>query len=232
MAATTRGAIYEDNLSRCFVLAVDESKEQTLKIIEYQNRRAAGEIDISDQEEIKTLLQNCIRLIKPMKVINPYANKLSLPEEAFKIRRLNSNFQSFVKQITLLNQYQRKKDQQGRLITEKADLGTAIEIMFDSIVLKVDELDGSLRDFYEKLKAYINERGREYEFTQREIRQTLRVSKTQMHRFIGDLLQLEYLQQSGGYANRGYKYKISYWDDMEKLRARIKDELTGQLQKL
>ena len=232
MAATTKGAIYEDNLSRCFVLAVDESKEQTLKIIEYQNKRASGEIDTSDQEAIQTLLQNCIRLLKPLPVINPFASKLNLPEEAFKIRRLNSNFQSFVKQITLLNQYQRKKDKQGRLITEKADLATAIEIMFDSIILKVDELDGSLRDFYEKLKTYISEKGREYEFTGREIRQTLRVSKTQMHRFIGDLLELEYIQQSGGYANRGYKYKISYWDDMEKLRTRIKDELTGQLQKL
>lgn len=232
MAATTRGAIYEDNLSRCFVLAVDESKEQTANIIKYQNQVAAGEIDTSGQKEIKTLLQNCIRLLKPLKVINPYANKLSLPEEAFKIRRLNSNFQSFVKQITLLNQYQRKKDKQSRVITEKQDLATAIEIMFDSIILKVDELDGSLRDFYEKLKAYINERGKEYEFTQREIRQTLRISKTQMQRFINDLLQLEYLQQSGGYANRGYKYKISYWDDMEKLRGTIKQDLQKQLESL
>src|SRR5690554_7957529 len=128
MAATTKGAIYEDNLSRCFVIAVDESKEQTAKIIDYQNKKAAGEIKTNQKDEIQTLLQNCIRLLKPMEVINPFASKMKLPEEAFKIRRLNSNFQSFVKQITLLNQYQRKKDKQGRLITAKEDLQIAIEI--------------------------------------------------------------------------------------------------------
>ena len=104
--------------------------------------------------------------------------------------------------------------------------------MFDSIILKVDELDGSLRLFYEDLKKYINKHGKEYEFTQREIRQALRISKTQMHRFLRDLLEMEYLQQAGGYANRGFKYKVSYWDDIEKLRSRIKGHLTDQLKNL
>jgi DNA primase len=232
MAATTKGAIYEDNLSRCFVIAVDESKEQTAKIIDYQNKKAAGEIKTNQKDEIQTLLQNCIRLLKPMEVINPFASKMKLPEEAFKIRRLNSNFQSFVKQITLLNQYQRKKDKQGRLVTEKQDLQIAIEIMFDSIILKVDELDGSLRDFYEKLKEYVQTKGKEYEFTQREIRQDLRISKTQMQRFINDLLELEYIERKGSGMHGATKYKISYWDDNTALKQRIKDNLNTQLAQL
>jgi len=232
MAATTKGAIYEDNLSRCFVIAVDESKEQTAKIIDHQNKKAAGEIKISNQNQIQTLLQNCIRLLKPMEVINPFASKMKLPEEAFKIRRLNSNFQSFVKQITLLNQYQRQKDKQGRLITSKEDLQIAIEIMFDSIILKVDELDGSLRLFYEDLKSYVETRGKEYEFTQREIRQDLRISKTQMQRFINDLLELEYIERKGTGMHGATKYKISYWDDNTALKQRIKDNLNTQLTQL
>ena len=36
------------------------------------------------------------------------------------------------------------------ITTETEDLLTANEIMFDSIFLKVDELDGSLRQFYEE----------------------------------------------------------------------------------
>jgi len=39
------------------------------------------------------------------------------------------------------------------------DVEIAIDIMFDSIVLKVDELDGSLRQFYEKLKEHIQKTG-------------------------------------------------------------------------
>lgn len=108
--------------------------------------------------------------------------------------------------------------------------------MFDSIFLKIDELDGSLRLFYERLKDYIRLMGGDhsdtYSFSQREIRQVLNVSKTQMHRYINDLLALEYIQASGGHGNRGFKYKISYWDNVQKLRAKIKRRLQGQLDQL
>jgi predicted transcriptional regulator len=168
-----------------------------------------------------------MRLLKPCDVINPYADKIKLPEEAHKIRRLNELFQAFVRQVTLINQYQRKKDKQGRLITGKEDLEVTVSIMFESIVLKVDELDGSLRQFYEQLKNYLKNDHRE--FGQREIRQALRISKTQLQRYIQDLMELEYIVQSGGSPNRGYRYKISYWDNIEVLRKRIQKDLQDQL---
>ncbi|MDH0675818.1 toprim domain-containing protein, partial [Empedobacter sp. GD03861] len=37
LSATTKGEIYEDNMSRSFLLAVDESSEQSRRIIAYQN---------------------------------------------------------------------------------------------------------------------------------------------------------------------------------------------------
>ena len=120
---------------------------QLKNIITYQQKKAANIIDEEKEKEATELLQNLVRMLKPYKVINPYADKIKLPEQAHKIRRLHELFLCFVKQITLINQYQRKRDQQGRLITEKEDLQTAVEIMFDSIFLKVDELDGSLRQF-------------------------------------------------------------------------------------
>ena len=235
LSATTKGEIYEDNMSRCFLVAVDESNEQSQRIIKHQNNKAAGLVDTAKETELKDFMQNCIRLLKPLTVINPYAKQIELPEEAHKIRRLNELYQSFVKQVTLLNQYQRKKDVQGRLIAEKDDLQTACEILFESIILKVDELDGSMRQFYEQLKKYIQKLGsdyKEYQFTGREIRQEFKISKTQMFRYINDLIELEYIIQTGGYANRGFKYKISYWDDVQALRHRIRSHLQDQIDKL
>ena len=171
-----------------------------------------------------------MRLLKTYEVVNPYANKIKLPEEAHKIRRLNELYQSFVKQITLLNQYQRKQDKQGRLITEKEDLKTACDIMFESIFLKVDELDGSLRQYFEQVKTYAAARGKDYEFTRLELRQQLKTSKTLQHNYLSKLIHLEYIRQSGGYANRGYHYKIVHWDNMKALRTKIKDGLALQLQ--
>jgi DNA primase catalytic core len=231
LACTTHGELYEDNVSRCFVIAVDESEGQTLRVIQFQNDRAAGIIDIKKEQQAREFLQNCIRMLKPYQVINPYANKIHLPPEAHKLRRLNELYQSFVKQITLLSQYQRKKDAQGRIITEKEDLHSACEILFESILLKVDELDGSLRQFYEKLKSYINDKGKDYEFNRFEVRTATGVSKTQQHYYINRLIELEYIRQYG-FANRGFKYKIAHWDNMSALRARIKESLEQQLQKL
>ena len=217
-------------MSRCFLVAVDESKEQTDRIIDYHNRIFRGEQGKSERQKIKHFLQNCIRLLKPYDVVNPYAGKIHLPREAHKVRRLEELFRYFIKQVTLLHQYQREKDKQGRLITTKEDLRNAIEIMFESIVLKVDELDGSLRQFFEQLKSYLKDK--DTTFGQREVRQALRISKTQLHRYIQDLMALEYIQQIGGSPNRGYRYKISYWDNIERLRNRIKDDLNDQLDKL
>ncbi len=230
LSATTKGEIYEDNMSRCFLIAVNESEAQTQRIISYQNQVATGKINKTEQKKIRSFLQNCMRIIKPMEVINPFADKIKLPPEAHKIRRLNELFQSFVRQVTLINQYQREKDKQGRLITAKEDIQVACEIMFESIVLKVDELDGSLRQFFEQLKSYLKDDKKDYRL--REVRQALRISKTQLHRYTQDLMELEYIHQSGGSINRGYTYKISYWDNIEKLRNQIQSNLQEQLSSL
>ena len=232
ISCTTKGWIYEDNISRCFVIAVDESKEQTLRIIEYQNRKAGGKVSKNEQAKTRSFVQNCIRLLKPYEVVNPYWAKIQLPHDADHLRRLNELYQCFVKQVTLLNQYQRKKDAQGRLITQKEDLQIACKILFESIVLKVDDLeDGSLRQFFERLKNYVLEKGKHYEFTQREVRLDFRISRSRLQRYITTLMELEYLSQ-GGYANRGYRYKIAYWDDNAALRKRLRDDLNDQLNKL
>jgi DNA primase/energy-coupling factor transporter ATP-binding protein EcfA2 len=231
LACTTQGEIYEDNMSRVFLIAVDESQEQTKRIIMYQNNKAAGQIDVRKEQDIKRFIQNMVREIKPYEALNPYANQIQLPEEAYKIRRLNELFQSFIKMITVINQYQRKKDEKGRLITEITDIETAIDIMFESIVLKVDELDGSLRQFYEKLKKYVEKKGKSFEFSRFEVREATGLGKTQQHHYLNKLLELEYLQQYG-FANRGFKYKIVYWDNYVAIREKIKQYLQEQLEQL
>lgn len=236
LSCTTRGDIYEDNMSRCFVIAVDETAEQTARVISYQNRRASGTIDPDKEQAAALMLQNCIRLLKPYQVINPYADKVHLPQEAHKIRRLNELYQSFVRQVTLVNQYRRDKDSRGRLVTRKEDLLTAADVMFESILLKIDELDGGLRQFYERLKDYVKAMGGDhhdtYAFGQREIRMGLNVSKSQLQRYIYDLRSLEYIVLSDGHINRGYRYRIIYWDDIRGIRARVKRHLEGQLAQL
>jgi hypothetical protein len=234
LLATTKAEVYYDNMSRSMISGVDESDEQTKRIITHQNRKLAGIIDNREERKAKDFLQNCMRCIMPLEVVNPYADKVYLPFDAKMLRRLNSHYQAFVKQITILHQYQRKKDDRGRLIAEPEDLKIACEILFDAIMLKVDDLDSSLRQFYNRMKEYVlkltaKSKEKEFQFTQRDVRLALNISKTQCFRYFEELELLEYIQRTGGYANRGFKYKVVFWDEMEKIRERVMEDLKKQL---
>jgi DNA primase len=54
-------------MSRCFLIAVDETREQTERIITYQNQKATGKIDGEKEQQITAFVQDCIRILKPMK---------------------------------------------------------------------------------------------------------------------------------------------------------------------
>lgn len=226
LSATTKGDLYEDNMSRSFLLAVDESEAQTNRIINYQNKRIAGEISEQDQEKAKLLLQQILRSLKPEEVQNPFATQIQLPENVHKKRRLNEMFQSIIKQITILNQYQRNS-QNGKIQTQIEDVKNAVEILFESIILKIDELDGSLRQFFEKLKKKFPT----HDFTRFEAMETTGFKKTQLQHYINQLVQLEYIKQYG-HGNKGYKYKIAYFDDIQSVRKKLKDHFIKQIQNL
>ncbi|MFH6935768.1 hypothetical protein [Flavobacterium sp. FlaQc-30] len=234
LTATTKAEVYYDNMSRSVVLGVDESLSQTIRIINLQNKKNAGLYDDDKEQEAKQLLRNSIRVLKSYNVINPFADKLMLPDTAKMLRRLNSQFQNFVSQITILHQYQRKTDDKGRLIATKEDVRKAVEIFFSSIIIKVDELDKSTRQFFENLKGFVKSQteGTTYRFTTREVRQTLNISKTSAFKYIQLLHELEYIQAIDGNVNRGFRYIISYWDNLEKMKAKIKADLNRQLDAL
>lgn len=232
LSATTKTEIYLDNASRCIQFGLDESLEQTQRIIHRQNQMRAGVVDADNEHEVRQLIRNCMRVLKKHDVVNPYADKLTLPIDARMLRRLNGQFQDFITQITLLHQYQRKQDDKGRLIATKDDIALAIEIFFDAILLKVDELDGSTRQFFETVKEYVKAQptGSTYRFTQREIRQESKLGKATVCRYFQQLQELEYIQCVEGSVNRGFKYVVSYFDNLEKLKAKVRQELTQQLE--
>lgn len=226
LSATTKGEMYEDNMNRSFIVAINESEEQTEKIIAYQNRRNAGEIDKNTQEKAIGFIQKIVRNLKHYEVVNPYATQIKLPNNVKNKRRLNEMFQAIIKQVTFINQYQREtKD--DYLITEIEDIENAVEILFESIILKIDELDGSLRQFFEQLKKAFKEES----FTRFDAMEVTGFKKTQLQFYLNDLVRLEYLKQIG-FANKGFRYKISYSDNIQKVRKDLKEAFGKQIGEL
>ena len=119
------------------------------------------------------------------------------------------------------------------MIVEASDLYTACDLLSDTMIFKTDELLPGLRSFFERLKSYICEQApgdhKQQQFTLREIRNAMRLSKTQCFRYTEELMQLEYLQKAGGSAKLGYKYRIVSWDEAEQLRLKLKEQLDAQM---
>ena len=68
-------------------MAVDETDEQTRAVVDYQNRKAAGLIDVAEERQLRMFLCSCARLLDRSKqVVNPYATAVALPAEASKLR--------------------------------------------------------------------------------------------------------------------------------------------------
>jgi DNA primase len=227
LSATTKGELYEDNMNRSFIIAVDESEVQTQRIIDYQNKRIAGEIDPKEEKKAIDFIQKLVRSLKEYEVQNSFASKIQLPNNVRNKRRLNEMFQSVIKQITILNQYQRQLTKDNKLITTIEDIENAIEILFESVVLKVDELDGSLRQFFEKLKNAFKEK----QFTRFEAMEVTGLKKSQLQVYLNELIKYEYIKQSG-FANRGYQYKIGHFDNNKQVRNQLKEHFKKQLEAL
>ncbi len=227
LSATTKGELYEDNMNRSFIVAINESEEQTKKIIDYQNLKNAGMIDRNNEQKAISFIQKLVKNLKCYEVVNPYAMELQLPNKVKNKRRLNEMVQSIIKQITILNQYQRKQTSDGKLITEIEDLEQGIEILFESIILKIDELDGSLRQFLEKLKKRFEQR----DFNRFEAMEYTGFKKSQLQVYLNELVRLEYLKQKG-FVNKGFTYKIGYSDDIGKVRQELKEHFKTIIDKL
>ena len=97
---TTQESIYEDNSNRSFLLYIDESAEQDIRIMNYQRLISAGKINEEQEHKSRELLKDVQRVLKPIKVINPFAEYLELPQSVFKPRRTNSHYLQFIEAIT------------------------------------------------------------------------------------------------------------------------------------
>jgi DNA primase len=235
LSATTKGELYEDNMSRIIVLSVDESKEQTKRIIDYKNQLYQGKIDKKQQEKTKLFFRECVKLLQVYEVINPYAHLVELPENVHKPTRMHDLVMGVINQIVILNQYQRQKTKDNELIATKQDVRNGLLLMKNSILLKMDELEGKIRTFYEALKKYVENKAKqtgkkreEIRFTRFDIKDCFLLSKTQINNYLYQLSKSEYLQKTG-HENKGFAYKIAHWDNFMTLS---EEQLKEMLDKL
>ena len=231
--ATTNTQIYEDNANRSFLLHVDETPDHAQAVMHYQRRQQAGLVNEKEQNTWRQLLRNAQRLLRPVKVINPYAIELDIPQCVFKKLRTNMHYLRLIEIITFYHQKQRqwKKDGSGTLYIETTlqDIGWANYLIKDSLLRKSDELSGQVRQFFEGLKSLAGSERRS--IYAKQVREHFRMHPMKTNRYLRELEQRGYLQLAGGNRKSGYEYEISAWEEYEKLKSGIDilDEILERL---
>lgn len=226
---TTQESIYEDNSNRSFLLYIDESSEQDIRIMNYQRIVSAGKLNEREQLESAELLRNVQRILKPIKVVNPYAMYLELPESVFKPRRTNAHYLQFIEAITFYCQRQRPKkydESTGEEYIETTieDIKAANGLITEVLLRKSDTITGATRNHLERLKAYLKENGRTT-FTNAEIRRNLRVKETTLRRYNGQLLAENHIRRVKKTNSKSYCFEIVDVDEYSNLKRRINDAL-------
>lgn len=209
---TTQESIYEDNSNRSFLLKIDESPEQDIRIMDYQRRVSAGLIDEEKQIAAIQLLKNVQRILRPVRVINPFAMSLALPNSVFKPRRTNTHYLKLIEAITFYNQHQRKSKfdkATGEEYIEStiADIEQANELIKEVLLRKSDILNSACRGFFEGLKTYLTNNNLT-EFTNSEIRAVLRIHPSNQKRYMSQLQLANLIQKTSGNKRNGFRYKV------------------------
>lgn len=233
---TTKESIYEDNANRSFLLYIDESKEQDERIMAYQRKQSAGKIDTSAQQQIIKQFQDMQRVLQSVSVRNPYAEFLKIPDEVFKPRRTNAHYLAFVELITFYHQYQREKKYDPEtgeeyIETTLEDIAEANKLMKGVLLRKSDELNGACRSYFEKLKAWLSQEGKTM-FTNREVRQALRINANNQKRYSLQLVSGNYLRRAKGTRASGYHYEIVRYEEYRQLQDRISAVMDSILEQL
>ena len=233
---TTRERLYEDNANRSLLIYLDNSKEHREQILAYQRALSAGKINRDEEEITRQKLQDVQSVLKPIKVINPFAEMLILPDSVFKPLRTNSHYLHFIETITFYHQWQRPhriNEQTGETYIETTieDIEAANTLLKDVLLAKSDELTNACRSFLELIKTYM-EIEHKTSFYSYDLRMKYRMAPTTLNRHLKELHRYSYIKIVSGSKSKGFEYEIENINEIESLQLGLQNAFDVALVKI
>ena len=208
---TTSIDLDEELMNRCLILTVDESKEQTERIhaIQRKARTLEGLRLKKKRQRVLTLLQNAQRFLRPVEVVNPYADELTFTAERTRTRRDHEKYLTLIEAVTLLHQHQRPLEEDAlagpHIKTTLEDIAVANRLAPEVLGRSLDELPPQTRRLLEEIKRLVAEACEAHEidqdkchFTRRDVRERTGASETQVRLHLRRLEDFEYLARRHG----------------------------------
>lgn len=223
---TTAIDIDEELLNRCVVLTINESREQTAAIQQRQRqaRTLSGLLASNESEQIIQQHQNAQRLLRPLAVVNPYAEQLAFADSRTRTRRDHEKYLTLIDSIALLHQYQREIKTincEGRAVeyieATLDDIALANRLAHDILGHSLDELPPPTRQLLQHLHTLVADktkaeglRQNEIRFTRRDIREATGLSNSQVSIHLDRLVELEYVYAHHGKNGQRYVYELVF----------------------
>jgi len=223
---TTAIDLDEELKSRCLTLAVNESRDQT-RAIQARQRFAEtldGLLAAQARDDMLRLHRNAQRLLRPLKIVNPYAERLTFLDDKTRMRRDHQKYLMLIRAIALLHQHQRpvKTASHGEKVIEYVevtldDIALANRLAHEVLGRTLDELPPQTRRLLSLLHAMVTDRSKalsmhrsDYRFSRRDARESAGWSDTQLKVHLSRLVELEYLAVYRDGHRQRYRYELLY----------------------
>jgi hypothetical protein len=234
--ATTASTINHENATRCFELAMDESPEQTRRIHGRMGllRTERGLQLRREADAISRRNWNAQRLLEPLPVVIPFADRLTFPSSWLRTRRDYARFLNLIEVSAFLHQFQRERTKafhvssfplpekiretgNGQratsggeaIVASVDDYAVAYRLAASVLAETLSDVRKPLREAYERIRELSAEG--DGTISRREIREALNVPDSTVRRWLSELVELEYLavtDASKGGAGRASRYRI------------------------
>jgi DNA primase len=223
MLTTTAIDLDEELLNRCIVLTVDESREQTRRIHELQReaRTLDGLRRKLDKAAILAAHRNAQRLLRPLRVMNDYARKLTFLNDRTRTRRDHEKYLTLIDTIAFLHQYQRPLKRDGAQLeyieVTLDDIATANRIAGEILGRTLDDLPPQTRRLLLLIDEFVGQEGKrlklaraDYRFTRRDVRAHTGWTDFQVRVHLDRLMQMEYVLSHRGRRGQCFVYELLY----------------------
>ncbi len=206
--ATTASSVNHENATRCFELSMDESAEQTRRIHERQRLfRTERGLGLRQQGEAACRRHwNAQRLLEPLPVVIPYADRLSFPFQWMRTRRDHARFLNLIEVSAFLHQHQRER-RGGAIVASLADYAVAYGLAGEVLTDTLSDLKKPLREAYTRIRD-LSLKGQE-PLTRSAIREALSLPDSTVRRWLSELVELEYLEADAGKQGKAARYALS-----------------------
>ena len=226
---TTAIDLDEELLNRCLVLTIDESREQTEAIHarQRQARTLAGLVASREVEAIQRAHRAAQTLLRPLAVVNPFAEQLTFRSESTRTRRDHAKYLTLIDAIALLHQYQRpvRTANVGGAVIEyieatRDDIALANRLASEVLGRSLDELPPQTRRVLAQIAALVETTmgGRSMarasvRFTRRELRAVVGMTDTALRIHLERLIALEYVLVHRGQRGQSFVYELLFDGD-------------------